>query len=496
MNIRSALAATILLTCLAVGLLVPSASQRLHLGSSSRSGIFLGTEILEGRIPVTHARNAQMVETELSCNPVPCTLSNVSASPKGWVVSENPIAVDPTNENNLITGANDLTCQSVLAYFVTTDGGKKWSGGCGAIAPGAVHGFGDPVVGYDLHGNVYQGGINLTSDGSREIVVAKSTDHGKTWALPVVATQIPSLLGDKPWLQADTNPNSPFANRIYVSSTQFDANSNTYIYVAYSADSGSTWTNVVASPEALSPNVVEGSDIAVGSDGTVYLSYMYCHPHKGSTDCADGFATMYVTKSKDGGATWSTPVATHIERVAPPGGCPYYGCLPNTVQRVPNIPVIAIDNSNGPYAGRLYVVDYDWTGTFMQIRIAQSSDGGDTWSKPVSVTPRTDRHDQFMPWVSVSTSGLVGVTWLDRRNDPNNINYQAFAAVSTDGGKTFPSNQQLATVASNPFDDGLGGGALGDYRCSTWVGAKKLVVAWPDTRNNKYARDEIGGLEQ
>jgi hypothetical protein len=241
---------------------------------------------------------------------------------------------------------------------------------------------------------------------------------------------------------------------------------------------------------------VQGSDIAVGVDGTAYLSYMFCQPETGHTNCGDGLGTMYITKSKDGGTTWSTPVAMHTDRIAPAGCGNYYGCLPNTYQRVPNIPAIAINNSKGAHAGQLYVVDYNWTGTFMQVQVASSRDGGDTWSTPVPVAPPSDWHDQFMPWLSVSTSGLVGVTWLDRRNDPNNVNYEAFAAVSTDGGKTFRSNRRLSTVASNPFDDGFGGGSLGDYRCSTWVGANNLFAAWPDTRNHTHSQAEVGGLKQ
>ncbi len=49
----------------------------------------------------------------------------------------------------------------------------------------------------------------------------------------------------------------------------------------------------------------------------------------------------------------------------------------------------------------------------------------------------------------MSSGGLVGVTWLDRRYDPDNLSYEAFAAISSDGGATFP-NLQIASVASNP----------------------------------------------
>ena len=92
---------------------------------------------------------------------------------------------------------------------------------------------------------------------------------------------------------------------------------------------------------------------------------------------------------------------------------------------------------------------YTWTGTYLRVQVIRSTDGGKTWSKPVPVAPASDTHDQFFPSLSVSPTGKVGVSWLDRRNDPNNIDYQAFAAISTDGGRTFP-NTQLTEAFSNP----------------------------------------------
>jgi len=111
--------------------------------------------------------------------------------------------------------------------------------------------------------------------------------------------------------------------------------------------------------------------------------------------------------------------------------------LPNSNQvRVYNYPVIASDNGN---AGRLYVVMHTWTGTYLRAQVIRSTDGGKTWSKPIPLAPKSDTHDQFFPTVSVSPTGMVGVSWLDRRNDPANHDYQAFAAISTDGGKTSPN---------------------------------------------------------
>jgi len=79
----------------------------------------------------------------------------------------------------------------------------------------------------------------------------------------------------------------------------------------------------------------------------------------------------------------------------------------------------------------------------------------------------------------------VGVTWLDRRNDPANIDYEAYASFSTNGGVTFSTNKNLATAASNPLDDGFNGYFMGDYTGNSWYGTK-LYMAACDTRNGAY----------
>lgn len=85
------------------------------------------------------------------------------------------------------------------------------------------------------------------------------------------------------------------------------------------------------------------------------------------------------------------------------------------------------------------------------------------------------------------------VNWLDRRNDPSNLMYEAFAAISSNGGTRFSTNVQIATAASNPTDDGFNGTFMGDYTGNTWVG-KRLYASWMDSRGGVNMQDEVGGL--
>jgi len=243
--------------------------------------------------------------------------------------------------------------------------------------------------------------------------------------------------------------------------------------------------NVVALPQ-----VVDLSAMAIAANGTLYLTWTQCTIDSQTHTC--GPASFEFSKSTDGGNTWSSP-ATILTAQQAPNPCHTFrlgGVLPNTCVRVADLPVIAIDNSNGPHKGNLYVTYFNWTGAFMKVYVATSTDDGSTWTKK-GVAPARAIHDQFFPWVNVSKSGIVGVSWLDRRNDPKNVNYEAFAAFSKDGGRTFGKNIDLSSKPSNPCKDGFGCTFLGDYTGNTWVG-KKLYVTYTDTTTG-IDQDFIGG---
>jgi len=468
----------------------------VHLEKSPLSGgVLMARAIRAGLVRLPGSNIAVPPPRGLNCKPTPCALPNVQASGNGSnPVDEDPISVDPNNSQHILTGGNDYNCGSSLqGYFASTDGGKTFNHSCGTLASGASGGDGDPVVGWDLNGVAYRGGIDQASN--LEIVVGKSTDFGQTWSTPVVAAKVTGVDMDKPWLEIDTNPGSPHANALYVSMTQFSGN-NTTIGVSHSTDGGATWKLVNVDTQQIYTNLDQFSDLAIGADGTVYVSWMRCTANGPSGDCGGTTASAWVSKSTDGGTTWSTPVMIHNMDLAPDNCGAFYGCLPNTAERVSNIPVIAINNAvtSGSF-GTLYVADYDWTGSYMKVQATSSADGGATWSNPHGMAPDTDTHDQFFPWINVSNTGLIGATWLDRRLDSLNIDYCAFGATGKKVKQLSGANLQICDVQSDPHDDGFGSGFMGDYDVNAWDPAKKkLYYSWTDTRNGSTSQDEVGGL--
>ncbi|HTK78939.1 MAG TPA: sialidase family protein [Rhizomicrobium sp.] len=434
----------------------------------------------------------------LNCKPHPCALPNVLASPGGsQPVDEDPISVDPNNNKHIVSAGNDYNCGSSLrGFFASTDGGKTWVVKCGPVASGATGGDGDPAVAWDLNGNVFSAGIDALPSGDTQISVSKSTDHGNTWGTPVAAAKVSGIFMDKEWLEADTTPTSPHANSLYLSITQFVGN-NSQIGVSHSSDGGATWTLKNVDSQQIYPTFVDQfSDLAIGADGTVYVSWLRCPANGPTGDCGGTTSAMYMSKSTDGGNTWSKEVKIQSVALAPDSCGAFYGCLPNTFERVSNIPVIAIDNAaTSANFGTLYVVDYNWTGTYMKAQVTSSTDGGATWSKAVGMAPDGNTHDQFFPWINVSSTGLIGATWLDRSLDPANVNYCAFGATGKKVKQLGGANLQICDVQSNPFDDGFGSGFMGDYDVNAWDPVKKkLYYSWTDTRNGSTSQNEVGGL--
>jgi len=425
----------------------------------------------------------------------------VQASEGGSPVNEDPIVVSPTNSNDLLTGGNDYNCSSSLqGFFTSSNGGSSWTHTCMSTLSGQI-GCGDPGVGYDLNGTAYIDGIDSSNSSTctpGEIVFEKSTNNGGTWSAPAVAVNpfFSGGLADKPWLQIDTNVSSPHKNALYISVTQFDSTStHDTITVSHSTNGGATWTTkAVDTTQILSSQVDQFSDLAIGKDGTVYVTWLRCPATGSAGDCGGTTSKVYFSKSTDGGNTWSTPVVAATVKLAPDTCGGFYGCVPHTSERVSDIPAIAIDNSTGTFSGHIYVVTYTWTGTYMKVQVSTSTTGGTTWGTPVPVAPASVTHDQFFPWLTVSPGGKVGVTWLDRRNDPRNISYEAFAAISSNGGTSFGTNHQIATTPSNPNNDGFGGTFMGDYTGNYWGSATTLYASWMDSRSGVNMQDEVGGV--
>jgi len=192
---------------------------------------------------------------------------------------------------------------------------------------------------------------------------------------------------------------------------------------------------------------------------------------------------MLLSRSSDEGLTWTPPAVIATPNLT--DKCGGLSCIPNTNDIAYNIPSIAVFGSGD--TARVYVCFWNWTGTQMQVAVATSLDGGQSFGLPVPVAPKSSG-DQFFPWIALANDGTLAVTWLDRRNDPANVTYQPFFTTSKDGFVFSPARSLSITQS-----DLNAPGANILFRNHVWAG-RTMYAVWTDTRSG-VSRLELGGAK-
>ncbi len=316
--------------------------------------------------------------------------------------------------NNVVVGFNDSGSVFETPYFYTGTGGQAFSGAAystnggasftdvGPINPGPGNGNflgGDPGVNCSDANTFYYSQIFDYTDSSFNffgaVSVNKSTDGGKTWGDPIPAiSKDGSHLLDKPWSTIDPSNKS----RMFVSYTDFDfsqtnsCGTNYPIRIAIefveSDDGGATWSaNPTVAIEVCGNAAVQGSQMAVDSHGTMYISWVNL-----GSNFPFGPRSIQISSLKSG--TLSAPVT--VEANVQPGG-----------------------------------------------DLRESTDGGNTWGfAPRKVNSDIQSrlgsgHDHYQSAIAVDSRGFVGVCWYDRRHDAENFAIKRHCGESTDGGFSF-----------------------------------------------------------
>jgi hypothetical protein len=445
--------------------------------------------------------------------------------------NEADIEVDPLDPNHMVASSNDYdSCCD--AFYTTFNGGRSWKQG-NMSAEDTRRTGSDPVSVFEpLSGTVIHSSLNyaFTKDGfakDGDVVVSRSLDGGVTWGRPVVVSDgrgsdiAPTqIFNDKEWIVVDTDPDSPYYGRTYLTWTQFlSHNARTVespIYEAHSDDGGRSWTT----PQEISgsapfcsfvnnerPNACNSDQFSVPAtapDGTVYVSFIN-DQNESIWEPGEQLDDQYlVVKSTDGGATWSDPViAATLEDGAHdfPKNVDGRQTLTGMQFRLSSIGNVAVD----PLSGDLYLTfadnrngvhDVHHPVTNSDVFIVSSTDGGVTWSAPSQVDPSTG--DEWFPWVDVDpTTGDIGITYQSR-NDPDPDLYNEMLAVGSPGDFSI---SQLSTAPSDPVHSVFfKAHAKHCFACTTFIGDYNRIaygpdgtahIAWTDMRK-VYPGDDKG----
>lgn len=405
--------------------------------------------------------------------------------------TEISIAVNWCYDINMLIGANTVGAAGYAqGYYYTEDCGLTWSGG--DQLPGIGYYTSDPAVAFDVYNvgnpNGYSNGFfNYLEFGgfTYDLKVNKTTDGGRNW-LPAVS--IPSV-GDPDKNHMTSDPTAgPFANNLYVGFTDFSSFPGSPVRVSRSTNLGGSFSTPVNISLGTTSLFSQGVNLNVGPAGEVYAVWaIYDDWNDLDPNVWDEEAIGFA-RSLNGGATWESP-----RRIREIDGIRNRWTHKNStgdLVRVNSFPVIAVDRSGGPHTGTIYLV---WPNKGegadkSDIHLSRSTDGGSTWSSPLTVNDDNTDNDQWMPWVTVSPFGRVTIVFYDSRNDltpPLNQATETWIAESVDGGLTF-TNTRVSDISFVPVPvPNTATGYMGDYIGITSK-AGSAYPAWADNRTGVY----------
>ena len=273
----------------------------------------------------------------------------------------------------------------------------------------------DPVDGRTVY-------VAWLQNNKSDIRVGKSTDFGANWSF-VVADHT-NAGTDKPIL-AVRGPD------VYVS-----YNHSQTALVTASHDGGGTFTEVKMNQNAKLGWSLGGGG-TVTPDGTVFFAWDGYEGNGG----AKGKVNLYISKSTDRGATWTTKL---LDVSTSPPDCSAFSCgwafLGAAI-------TMTSDSSGNLYA--LWNAGNTARGP-ERIYFSKSVDGGITWSARQDVSTAAQGVEHSFPVIAATGSGDVRISWMDTRVaasgaiDRWNVTFRS----STNGGSSWTPEVDVSTFVS------------------------------------------------
>jgi hypothetical protein len=438
--------------------------------------------------------------------------------------NEPSVAIDPTNPDIIVAGANDYCRQTVggdvwAGYYRSTNGGLAWSqsllpgypgdespAGQASPVSGKCVAAGDPTQSFDAEGRLFYAFIcfNRTKPINGAVYVARYLNHGATYDRTVlVKSGTPSglfgtgLFQDKINLTADQTA-GPTSGNVYVAWSQYNGFApNNSVLFSRSTDHGLTYSR----PVKVTPvehGTASFADLAVGPDGSVYLTYLtYPSSSRPSWD-------IWLTRSTNGGVSFGA--VRHIATIEAFdsnqfSGNNFYDCgdgpfaCPTgfTYSRFFSSSAVAADE-----AGVHVVYAAEKPSGQSKIFVRNSPDGL-TWPTAPRTVDNVRVGHQWFPDIA-SADGVLTVIFNDSREDPAyspnrppgntaaGVNsgdvVNAFVAQSADGGVTW-TETKVSSHGSNYGWKTHGSqrvGFWGDYNYVSAVPGA-IQVTWTDSRD-------------
>ena len=235
-------------------------------------------------------------------------------------------------------------------------------------------------------------------DGSGRPLPSRSTDSGTFSSFSRLCTRRRRLDPFARPMAASRSPARRRSNRATYRSTSLGSRptrSATTSHITY-VRLGSSPTDGVKFARSLDHGVTFSAPVgiaatgfvpmlAVGPGGEVYVVYI------------GGGTIIRLDRSLDNGVTW-LPIDRNVANIQSPPPSVNGGLASN------RFPTVAVDRTNGPFRGRLYVVWADGRNGDVDIYMTSSADTGTTWTAPVRV------NDDY---VGGGTDQVQPTVWVD-----------------------------------------------------------------------------------
>jgi hypothetical protein len=383
------------------------------------------------------------------------------------------ITRSPVDDDLLFASCNTLTFIPFFVsegVYVSNDGGFNWSGNDTCTGePVTFHG-GDPGIAIDKDGTFIL--TRLGRPPFTGLFAHYSEDNGQTWSF-----QVPISTDDleRASITTDAISTSAFYGRTYAVWIKFAQPFP--LMFSFTDDGSKSWSEPVPvnNPALRSA----GGDVTVGPGGEVYACWAGVSPQSPFSEQTVGFAS-----SVDGGMTWDiTEDAFEVNGIT--------GIMEQKQNiRVNGLPAVAVDTTNGPRRGWIYIVtgqkERSPAGDDPDIILNRSIDGGLTWSEAIRVNQDEINNGriQYFPSIHIDRFGSINIVFYDDRNTTSDST-GVFLARSEDGGDTWKEWE----VSDHNFKPvpigGLGQGYQGDNIDMTSTGTH-LWPVWMDNSSGVY----------
>ena len=434
--------------------------------------------------------------------------------------NEPSIAFDPQDPNFMVAASNDEQLQPACrlnpdsgtandcsffpnvgtdGVYTSSDSGSSWTNQ--GLLPGfsdnggSLVSDGDPTLAYGPAPNgsnsfatarsthsyangvrVYYGSLASYASGQAKgnqapevLTVSRSDNNGASWSNPVISAKANGYtFNDKDSLAVDSNPNSPFFGRVYVSWTQFRGIPGLAepVMTVYSDDGGKTWSK----PTQLSPaynnqhmNGRQGTSLAVGPDGTVYDVW---------EDSDKLGSRQVVAVSTNGGASWSAPkLIAHFTDIQGP--------IPGASFRTDSFATAAVN----PVNGNLFVAWSQLVSGSGRIVVYASSNKGASWTQAY-LAPSSPGYE-FFQGLGVASNGRVDLGFQALTAVDSSTYGTGNASIDAWYVENFGSPVKVSSVSSDPAAS-----AQNDLTLQFWGDYNTLVSAplrawfiYTDSRN-------------